>query len=609
MLVVFVSIHLAAWLRMDFDWGGAYAFFAWPVLVVLLVRLITFRWFRTYAVIIRYAGAADVIQVFLSTLAGSLFLLGLSVLGRFYGYNLSISILFIEFFLTLTLLSASRILMPIAYELLFQTKRPKENAIIIGAGQLGAMTRNVIRQDKNADFEIVAILDDNPSVRNKFLDGIPVLPPEQLVELNQEERVDKAIFAIENISNKRKNEIVDLCIAEGVKVLQVPFQSKWREGEFQANQIREIQIEDLLNRPVISLLEDQLYASYQNKVVLITGGAGSIGSEIIRQLVKYQPAEILLLDQAETPTVNMTLECREEHGFDNIRGIVADVQDAGRIREVFDSYRPEIVFHAAAYKHVPIMEQYPREAVGVNVGGTKILADLSNEFGIEKFIMVSTDKAVNPTNVMGATKRIAEIYIQSLNEHSDTQYITTRFGNVLGSNGSVVPRFKKQIAKGGPVTVTHEDITRYFMTIPEASLLVLEAGAMGDGGEIFLFDMGDPVKIVDLAKRMIRLSGFKPNVDIEVEITGLRPGEKLYEELLSTKENSLATHHDKITRARVRKVPYSLAQQQIGALIELIPQSHMDLVAKMKEIVPEFKSNNSVYQSLDKSHPSSIPSQ
>ncbi len=333
---------------------------------------------------------------------------------------------------------------------------------------------------------------------------------------------------------------------------------------------------------------------------MITGGAGSIGSELVRQIIRFDPAQLIVVDQAETPLVNLELECKERLDFSNLVAIIGDVSDANRMDSIFRTYQPSIVFHAAAYKHVPIMESYPREAINVNVKGTRIIAELSDKYNIEKFVMVSTDKAVNPTNVMGATKRIAEIFIQAFDKHSKTKYITTRFGNVLGSNGSVVPRFKKQIAAGGPITVTHPEITRYFMTIPEASQLVMEAGTMGSGGEIFLFDMGESVKILDLAEKMIQLSGYKPYEEIDIVFTGLRPGEKLYEELLSTKENSLTTHHPKITRAQVRDLQFEYVTKEIDDLINSIDtEDDMHLVAKMKKLVPEYISNNSIYKEID----------
>ncbi len=382
----------------------------------------------------------------------------------------------------------------------------------------------------------------------------------------------------------------------------IPEVSTWVNGELSVNQIRKFKIEDLLERPEIHIDPDEMNRNIGGKVIMVTGAAGSIGSEIVRQLTRFSPKSIVLFDCAESPLYDIELEIREDYKFSNIEIVIGDVRDRQLVDQVFEKYKPEIVYHAAAYKHVPMMETHPAEAVITNVMGTKILADTAVKYGAWKFVMVSTDKAVNPTNVMGASKRIAEIYTQSLNncENVSTRFITTRFGNVLGSNGSVIPRFRKQIENGGPITVTDPEITRFFMTIPEACQLVLIAGNMGTGGEIFIFDMGQPVKIAKLAEKMILLSGLKVGSDIEIKYTGLRPGEKLYEELLATKENTIPTENKQIMVAKVRVYNHDEVAKPIEHLIEVAPsRDDMEIVAEMKKIVPEFISNNSVFESLD----------
>ncbi|MBQ4230323.1 MAG: polysaccharide biosynthesis protein, partial [Salinivirgaceae bacterium] len=392
-------------------------------------------------------------------------------------------------------------------------------------------------------------------------------------------------------------------IAHNVEVRTIPEVTSWVNGELSVNQLKKFKIEDLLERPEIHIDQDDMNRNLSGKVIMVTGAAGSIGSEIVRQLTKFNPKTIILFDCAESPLYDIELEIREEYKFSNIEIVIGDVRDKVLVEQVFDRYKPEIVYHAAAYKHVPMMENHPSEAVITNVMGSKILADTAVRHNVGKFVMISTDKAVNPTNVMGASKRIAEIYTQSLNntENVNTQFITTRFGNVLGSNGSVIPRFRKQIENGGPITVTDPEITRFFMTIPEACQLVLIAGNMGKGGEIFIFDMGQPVKIAKLAEKMILLSGLKVGDDIEIKYTGLRPGEKLYEELLATKENTIPTENKQIMVAKVRVYDHSEVAKPIEHLIEIAPnRNDMEIVAEMKKIVPEFVSNNSVFEKLDK---------
>ena len=414
----------------------------------------------------------------------------------------------------------------------------------------------------------------------------------------------EVIMAINNMSAKSKRKISDIFLDRGVVVKALPPVDKWVEGEFAMNQIHNVKIEDLLGREVIQMNNKRIGEEISGKVILVTGAAGSIGSEIVRQLIAYFPAKLVLVDQAESALYDLEYELAGKVPT-NVQLIVnvADVSDTRRVSKIFKNHCPDIIFHAAAYKHVPLMENNPYEAIKTNVIGTRILSELAAEVGVEKFVMVSTDKAVNPTNVMGATKRLAEMYTQSMNqlEGVKTKFIATRFGNVLGSNGSVIPLFKKQIERGGPVTVTHPEITRYFMTIPEACELVLEAATMGQGGEVFVFDMGESVKIIDLAKKMITLSGLRVDKDIEIRYTGLRPGEKLYEELLNNDENTLPTHHPKILIAEVNTPSYAYMEVATNDLNHLLSSgTNNSIVAKIKEIIPEYKSNNSVFETLDK---------
>lgn len=471
--------------------------------------------------------------------------------------------------------------------------------MIFGAGRTGTATANTM-MSASRKYYIKGFLDDDDALAGKSIMGVKIWGKKDFEYVLKYKDIDQLVIATNRVSTERKNEIFDLCFQNKIKVLTVPNIKTWTDGQLKVEQIKEIEIEQLLNREEIKLNVEIISKEIENKTILVTGAAGSIGSEIVRQLAKFNPKLIVVLDQAETPLYNIENELKDKFSDVNFKVVICSVQDRERMEDVFKNICPDIVFHAAAYKHVPMMEAHPYEAVKVNIFGTKIVADLSSKYGVNKFVMISTDKAVNPTNVMGATKRFAEIYIQSLNKISETQFITTRFGNVLGSNGSVIPRFKEQIKKGGPVTVTHPDIIRYFMTIPEACRLVLEAGVMGKGGEIFLFDMGEPVKIVDLAKRMIKLSGFEPNKDIMIEFTGLRPGEKLYEELLNKKEHSLPTYHNKIFIANNELFDFDFVK---SSFVDLEKECHNQgedgIVSCIKMLVNNFKSNNSRFEKLD----------
>ncbi|MBO5839688.1 MAG: polysaccharide biosynthesis protein [Bacteroidales bacterium] len=475
--------------------------------------------------------------------------------------------------------------------------------IIFGAGRTGTATANTL-VSASRKYYIKGFIDDDPNLRGKTIMGQKIYPRDKQEYLIKYKDVDQLIIATNRISTERKNEIFELCHANGVKVLTVPPIKTWTDGKLQDHQIKEIQLEDLLGRAEITINRDLIEQQISGKTILISGAAGSIGSEIVRQLARFS-VRLVLLDQAETPMYHIENELNDKFPTVEKDIVIASVTDQNRLRDIFNKYKPQVVFHAAAYKHVPMMEREPYQAANNNIIGTKYIADISMENKVEKFIMISTDKAVNPTNIMGASKRYAEIYIQHLNllSGNKTKFITTRFGNVLGSNGSVIPRFKEQIRLGGPVTVTHPDITRYFMTIPEASRLVLEAGTMGNGGEIFLFDMGEPVKILSLAERMIKLSGLKPEEQIKITFSGLRPGEKLYEELLTKKEDILPTYHKKIYIAKTEVVnseEIDNCMEELQAILsENKENQDINIVRNIKRLVKTFKSNNSVYEELD----------
>jgi FlaA1/EpsC-like NDP-sugar epimerase len=467
------------------------------------------------------------------------------------------------------------------------------------------MAKNVIKADHRMSYEVVGFIDDNPGMHYKTARGVKIFPPEVAFgEIIPNKEVKEVVIAVspDRMTKQRKSEIVDRCLALRVLVKEVPAPSKWINGELKSDLIKRVRIEDLLGREPIQLDSKQVESGIRGRRVMVTGGAGSIGSEIVRQLCRLHPASIVLVDQAESALYDLQMELKPKCQQNEIHFLVADVTDKCRMERIFEIHRPEIIFHASAYKHVPLMEECPYEALRTNLGGTKNVADLAVKFGTLKFVMVSTDKAVNPTNVMGATKRLCELYVQSVSvlDKPKTQFITTRFGNVLGSNGSVIPLFRRQIEKGGPVTITHKDIIRYFMTIPEACQLVLEAGFLGKGGEIFLFDMGEPVRILDMAEKMISLSGLVPYKDIQIVETGLRPGEKLYEELLASKEVTIPTPHEKIMIGKIRPKDYVESRRKIEELLTVLPKSdEMELVRRMKDILPKFVSNNSRFSSLD----------
>lgn len=599
------SLFLAYALRFDFfssqkDFSDEFAVLWTALPIFILIRVALFYFGKTYAGIIQYTSTQDAKRIFYVVTLGTVIFICLSLI-RFYlfdrVYFLPRPIIAIEYLLTLFFMISVRVAVKLLYHEGRKDKLHTENIIIYGAGEMGSLVFRTFNESTKVRYNVVAFIDDNPSKSGKILQGVKVYNTSKLEEILQSKEVDSIIISILNPKNESKNRVLDLALNNGIDVMNVPQLDKWIDGQINVKQIKKITIEDLLGRQEIELSKDKITEELSGKVILVTGAAGSIGSELIRQLIKFSPEKLILLDQAESGLYDLEQELIE-HSH-NMEIVVGDIANLSRIERVFSWYKPQIVFHAAAYKHVPLMESNPCEAVETNVQGTKNLVDLSAKYEIEKFVMVSTDKAVNPTNVMGASKRIAEIIAQHKNENSNTAFITTRFGNVLGSNGSVIPLFKRQIEKGGPLTVTHPEVTRFFMTIPEACQLVIEAGIMGKGGEIFVFDMGESVKIMDLATRMIKLSGFIPEEEIKIKITGLRPGEKLFEEVLSDKESTMATHHPQILIGKVREVEPSVSVD-IQELINFANEQNNEQSVKiMKKIIPEFLSKNSVFDKLD----------
>ncbi|MCR5659750.1 MAG: polysaccharide biosynthesis protein [Bacteroidales bacterium] len=576
--------------------------------LVPLFYLVAFLISGTYDGMLRYSGFNDIRKIFSSCTTTLLALIITKILFlKFYhpfavDYYPRFVLMIYHYLITLVVMIIMRFTIRRLYNEVYKNSGDKMNTIIYGAGDGGTVLMRALSQDTNSKFRIKAFVDDDPKRAKSQINTIKVYSPKEALTSNFiiKNRIETMIIAIPSLSEERNKEIIEQGLALNLSVKSIPAFDKWVNGKITSNQIQDIKIEDLLGRNPIILGKSNVIREINNKVVLVTGAAGSIGSEICRQVMHYNPTKLIMLDQAESPMYDFQFEMNNTDDFkemhEKMAFVITNVKDPVRMREVFEMYHPQVVFHAAAYKHVPFMEENAYEAVFVNVFGTKLVADLAVEFGVEKFVMISTDKAVNPTNVMGATKRIAEIYTQS--RQGKTKFITTRFGNVLGSNGSVVPLFRKQIEKGGPITVTDRRITRFFMTIPEACSLVLEAGSIGDGGDIFVFDMGEKVKIWDLAEKMRKLA-HRP--EIEIIETGLRPGEKLYEEVLANEENTIKTDNEKIMHAVVRKYETSEVDSMIEKLhTELETCDPMRIVAQMKVIVPEFKSNNSIFSQLDK---------
>ena len=607
-LIIVVSSLLAYALRYDFrsiflESSTIDKTIVWTV----IVNLVFFRVFRTYSNVLRFSSFIDIMRIFVSlTVSYALLMISSVLLASYLDIRLApVSVLFMAYIISLAIMSCSRIVVKMFYELLNFDGSHSANVFIYGAKEAGVNIAKALRVNLRNHYRLRGFIADEPELINKVMMGVKVFPnDESLIDVLNDRDVHTIIISLAKMEELKKSDMADRLLAHNIKLMTAPPLSEWSGQTLNRTQLKEIQIEDLLQRDPIEIDIHKVASHLEGKRVMITGAAGSIGSEIMRQVASFNPYKLILVDQAETPLHDIRLELQDRWRDIDAETIIADISNATRMEDIFKEYQPQYIFHAAAYKHVPMMEDNVSESIQINVFGTRTLADLAVKYGAEKFVMISTDKAVNPTNVMGCSKRICEIYVQSLAKKLQekgghvTQFITTRFGNVLGSNGSVIPRFRDQIQRGGPVTVTHPEIIRYFMTIPEACRLVLEAGSMGNGGEIYIFDMGKPVKIVDLAKRMISLSG---RTDVKIEFTGLRHGEKLYEELLNVKELTKPTYHEKIMIATVREYDYDEVKQRIQKLIEVsYTYDQMQIVAAMKDIVPEFISKNSCFEALDK---------
>ena len=601
--IVLGAFILAFLLRFNFELPIEYLNWMWKLMpIVLIYRCLLFIAFRMYAGTIRYTGFSDLIKIALYGLISSIILVLINLLIRYElgVFPIPISVIIIDSAISCLSLISLRLGVRLLYKEFNQARYKKIKTAFIGSRHQVLMMLKIVDLDTTLNCQPVAIFDPNKMHAGYDLDGIKTYHLGQMKEIIELLEVGKVILPNDSLPTELMNKIVDLCLDLKVKILVIQNNHSRIHGKLPKTKLRSISVEDLLEREPIILDNSSIFNFVKDKKVLITGAAGSIGSEIVRQLSNFQPGHLILVDMAETPLHYLDLELSSIMSKDSYTIIVGNICDEDHMNQVFARYKPDIVYHAAAYKHVPLMEENPCEAVKTNIHGTSNIANCASQYHAETFIMVSTDKAVNPTNIMGATKRIAEMYVQSCGQISKTKFIATRFGNVLGSNGSAIPIFQKQIEEGGPVTITHPDITRYFMTISEACQLVLEASATGKGGEVFVFDMGKSVKIVDMVRKMIQLSGLVPDVDIKIKFIGLRPGEKLYEELLYRKENVLHTNNPKILISEVIPVEYSRISHDIQSLKFPAKQNNVTaLVAKMKEIVPEFISNNSVFCKLD----------
>ncbi|WP_341214650.1 nucleoside-diphosphate sugar epimerase/dehydratase [uncultured Wocania sp.] len=602
--IVLLTFFVTYFIRFNFTLGFDINQFLFQIPFLLVIATFSFLVIGSFKSVIRHTGFTDVVNLFksvsLMSLLSIVFVLFNRITNIIPEFTIPLSIIVTHALLSFVTLSASRLLFKMTYNYLKCKLVSSKRVLIYGAGESGIITYNALVSNLSSRFNVVGFIDDDVTKNGKSINGVPIFSKNRVTKgYIESNAIDEIVVASQTIDSNRLLNLIDSLIDLDVKIAKVPPIEKWINGELSAKQIKQVQIEDLLGRAPIEIDNPNLLNEFNGETILVTGAAGSIGSELVKQLANFDVKKLILVDQAESALYDLQQDLKQ-NGKENYTAIVADIRDGLRVDSIFQENKPTMVFHAAAYKHVPLMEKSPYEAIKINVNGTKILADTASRYDVKKFVFVSTDKAVNPTSVMGATKRMAEMYISCLQKESKTKFITTRFGNVLGSNGSVIPLFKKQIENGGPLTLTHKDITRYFMTIPEASQLVLEAGTMGKGGEIFIFDMGESVKIYDLAKNMIKLSGLRFPEDIDIEISGLRPGEKLYEELLANGENTLSTYHKKIMISKTRELEYNKVKSEIEELCITNRFQNNNIVMKMKSLIPEYKSNNSDYEKFDK---------
>jgi len=607
---VFLTFLFAYLLRFNLDVHAIQFPLAWyqSTLAVFVFGVISIL-FKSYSGLIRHTTLTDILLIFIVTTISSGILLVITYTSRLFNLgsvlSIPVSVIIIHYVLITVFLFSVRVLIKILFRFVTSSGKTRKRVLIYGAGELGFIVKRVIMSDSENGFSVVGFVDDDKSLCGKKLNRIPVYNIKFLTrEFISKNSINNLIIAIKDIDIEKKSKVIRQAINLGLEVLETPEVNKWINGQLQTHQFRKVKLEDLLGREPIALNLDLIRKGLNRKTIMVTGAAGSIGSEIVRQLARFNNEKVILVDEAETPMFYLENEIKEKLVDLDYRLILADVTQWQKVDQIFRDFRPDIVFHAAAYKHVSLMEENPHEALRVNVGGTRVITQIAAKYGVSKFVMISTDKSVNPTSVMGVSKRICEKIVQATFEleGNKTQFIITRFGNVLGSNGSVIPIFSKQIENGGPLTVTHPEVYRYFMTISEACQLVLEAGFMGKGGEIFVFEMGMPVKIADLAHNMIRLSGLEPDKDIKIVYTGLRPGEKLVEELLTDKETTIETHNPKIRKAKTETVNADEVLSSIDQLLaNLYNMSRKEIVKNIGQIVPEYKSSNGRYNGQAKS--------